>query len=118
MSCSRFKNFLSVSTAVAVFAVTTASADTAVSVDADQIQQVVQEQEQLRNAERKQLRTHEMAGEGYSSSAEKIRAREQKRIQMQSRKYPENGKGAVQRGGFGPQSAGRTMGSGGGKGGR
>lgn len=118
MSYSRLKNLLSVSAVFAVFAATTASADTAASVDADQIQQVVQEQEQLRNAERKQLRMQKTPGEGYSSSAEEIRAREQKRIQLQSRKYPENGKGAVQRGGFGPQSAGRGMGSGGGKGGR
>jgi len=118
MSYSRLKNLLSVSATVAVLAVTTASADTAVSLDADQIRQVVQEQDQFRNAERIQSRTYKMAGEGYPSSAEKIRAREQKRIQMQSRKYPENGKGAFQRGGFGPQSAGRAMASGGGKGGR
>ncbi len=122
MPYSRLKNILSASAALAVFAVTTASADTAVSVDGEEVRQVVQEQEQLRNAERKQLRTHKMTGEGYSSSAQKIREREQKReqkrIHAQSRKGSENGQGGFQRGGFGPQSAGRGMGSGGGKGGR
>jgi hypothetical protein len=117
MSHPVLKNALSIAVVFAVFGLASAGADTTVSVDGDQIKQVVQEQEQLRNTERKQLRTQTMTDEGYSSSAEKIRAREQKReqqrIHTQTRTYSGDAAGLGQRG-----SSGAMGGAGGGKGGR